>query len=157
MPLVAGVLFSIAAAAGAFGHHVCGMLLRRTSARRVITTTIGLAHWDVMYLVAGARGCCLVATPIFGHCDRRCDNRGLHGGERGHAGSARGAGFGFLTTASLAGLAFSPIVSGILGATSIRAVFFLDTLALRRSGRHGRADDDATALTAAAAPATDEI
>ena len=37
--------------------------------------------------------------------------------------SARGAGFGLLTTASLVGLAVSPIVSGLLGATSIRAVF----------------------------------
>ena len=44
--------------------------------------------------------------------------------------SARGAGFGLLTTASLVGLAVSPIVSGLLGATSIRAVFGLDVVAL---------------------------
>jgi hypothetical protein len=44
--------------------------------------------------------------------------------------TARGAGFGLLTTASLTGLALSPIVSGILGATSIRAVFVLDLIAL---------------------------
>ena len=40
---------------------------------------------------------------------------------------ARGSG---VTTASLAGLALSPIVSGILGATSIRAVFVLDAVGL---------------------------
>ena len=42
--------------------------------------------------------------------------------------AARGAGFGLLTTASLTGLALSPIISGLLGATSIRAVFLLDVL-----------------------------
>ncbi len=56
--------------------------------------------------------------------------------------SARGAGFGFLATGSLAGLALSPIVSGILGATSIRSVFLLDTLALVLLGGIGGPDDD---------------
>ena len=32
-PLVAGLLFSIAAGTGAIGHHFCGTLLRRASAR----------------------------------------------------------------------------------------------------------------------------
>jgi len=44
--------------------------------------------------------------------------------------SARGAGFGLLTTASLVGLALSPVVNGFLAATSIRAVFVLDAVAL---------------------------
>jgi hypothetical protein len=44
--------------------------------------------------------------------------------------SARGAGFGFLATGSLIGLALSPVMSGILAATSIRSVFLLDTVAL---------------------------
>jgi MFS family permease len=44
--------------------------------------------------------------------------------------TARGAGFGLLTTASLAGLAISPIVSGLLGRGSIRAVFLLDGVTL---------------------------
>jgi len=35
-----------------------------------------------------------------------------------------------LTTASLVGLAISPIVNGFLAATSIRAVFVLDAVAL---------------------------
>ena len=44
--------------------------------------------------------------------------------------SAEEVPFGLLTTASLTGLALSPILSGILGATSIRAVFVLDLAAL---------------------------
>jgi MFS family permease len=43
---------------------------------------------------------------------------------------ARGTGFGLLTTASLVGLAVSPIVSGLLGAASIRAVFIVDAVIL---------------------------
>jgi MFS family permease len=44
--------------------------------------------------------------------------------------SARGSGFGLLTTASLVGLAVSPIISGLLAATSIKAVFLMDALIL---------------------------
>jgi MFS family permease len=44
--------------------------------------------------------------------------------------AARGAGFGLLTTASLVGLAVSPIVNGVLAATSIRAVFAVDAAIL---------------------------
>jgi MFS transporter, DHA2 family, lincomycin resistance protein len=42
--------------------------------------------------------------------------------------NARGAGFGLLTTAALVGLALSPIISGFIAATSIRAVFVLDVV-----------------------------
>ena len=42
----------------------------------------------------------------------------------------RGTGFGLLTTASLIGLAVSPVVCGLLAATSIRAVFALDVVVL---------------------------
>jgi hypothetical protein len=42
----------------------------------------------------------------------------------------RGTGFGFLTTASLVGLAVSPVASGLLGAVSITAVFLADAVAL---------------------------
>ena len=44
--------------------------------------------------------------------------------------NVRGTGFGLLTTASLVGLAVSPVVCGLLAATSIRAVFALDVVTL---------------------------
>src|SRR5262249_43444165 len=44
--------------------------------------------------------------------------------------TARGTGFGLLSTGSLAGLAISPVVCGLLGTLSLRAVFVLDTVAL---------------------------
>jgi MFS transporter, DHA1 family, multidrug resistance protein len=158
VPLVSGVLFSIAAAAGAIGHHVCGMLLARTSARRVIATTIGVAATGtIMYLLAGASWILLVATPLFGLAIGVATTAAYTAASGVIPASARGAGFGFLATGSLAGLALSPIVSGILGATSIRSVFLLDTLALVLLGGMVARTMTATALTAAAAPATDEL
>ena len=44
--------------------------------------------------------------------------------------NVRGAAFGFLSSASLAGLALSPVVCGFLAATDIRIVFAADALAL---------------------------
>jgi MFS family permease len=43
---------------------------------------------------------------------------------------AGGAGFGVLTTASLLGLALSPLASGLVAAISIRAVFFISAIAM---------------------------
>jgi MFS family permease len=39
---------------------------------------------------------------------------------------AHGAGFGVLTSASLVGMASSPFIAGLLGASGIRVVFVLD-------------------------------
>src|SRR3954451_1291984 len=55
VPLVSGILFSIAAAAGATAPHLCRALLARASARRAIATTIAVATTGtIVYLVAGA-------------------------------------------------------------------------------------------------------
>jgi MFS family permease len=44
--------------------------------------------------------------------------------------AVRGTGFGVLTSASLAGMALSPVVSGLAVATDIRLVYFGDAVAL---------------------------
>jgi MFS family permease len=131
VPVVSGVLFSIAAGAGAIGHHVCGRLLRRASAPHVIAASIGIAAiGTIIYLVAGASWLLLLATPIFGLAIGVATTATYTAASSVIPGSARGAGFGFLATGSLVGLALSPVMSGILGATSIRGVFLLDTVAL---------------------------
>jgi MFS family permease len=45
-------------------------------------------------------------------------------------GDSRGAGFGVLTSASLAGIAISPMLAGLLAGVSMRAVFVCDAVAL---------------------------
>jgi DHA1 family multidrug resistance protein-like MFS transporter len=158
VPLVSGVLFSISAAAGAIGHHVCGMLLRRGSAPNVIASSIGIAAaGTIVYLVAGASWLLLVATPVFGLAIGVATTAAYTAASSVIPASARGAGFGFLATASLTGLALSPIVSGILGATSIRGVFLLDTLALVVLAGMVARGMIAIPVAAPAAPAPEEL
>src|SRR4051794_16786735 len=131
VPVISGLLFSIAAATGAVGHHVCGLLLRRVAAPHVITISIALAAvGSLIYLVAGTTGLLMLATPLFGIAIGVATTAAYTAASAVIPATARGAGFGFLATASLTGLALSPMVSGIMGATSIRAVFLLDTVAL---------------------------
>jgi MFS family permease len=131
VPIVAGVLFSIAAASGAMGHHICGRLLRHNSARRVIEVgAAAAATGALVYVAAGRVWLLLLASTLFGVAIGVATTAAYTAASSVMPGTARGAGFGLLTTASLAGLALSPIVSGILGATSIRAVFLLDVVLL---------------------------
>ena len=131
VPIVAGVLFSIAAGAGALGHHFCGRLLRHAPARHVIAVSAGVAAVGVAgYVVARGTGLLILTTPLYGVALGIATTATYTAASSTLPGSARSAGFGLLTTASLTGLAISPIVSGFLGATSIRAIFLLDVAAL---------------------------
>ncbi len=131
VPIVSGVLFSIAAGAGALGHHFCGRLLKRASARVVIAGSVGVGSIGALvYVVAGGPWLLVLGTPIFGLAIGVATTAAYTAASTVMPETARGAGFGLLTTASLTGLALSPIVAGILGATSIRAVFVLDVAAL---------------------------
>ncbi len=148
IPLISGILFSIAAGAGAVGHHYCAALMRWRSAGWVITLSCAVAAAgaavivvarDVRWLFAGA--------PLFGTAIGAGMTAAYTTAGTVIPAGARGAGFGLLTTSSLIGLALSPIVSGLLGATSIRAVFALDVIGLaalavlvRRVGNAGGDD-----------------
>jgi DHA1 family multidrug resistance protein-like MFS transporter len=134
-PLISGVLFSIAAGAGALGHHFCAALLRWRPPARVIAYASGLAALGgALYIVARDVRLLFLATPVFGLAIGAGMTAAYTAAASVIPGTARGAGFGLLTTASLVGLAVSPMVSGILGATSIRAVFGLDVIALATIG-----------------------
>ena len=47
---------------------------------------------------------------------------------------AQGVGFGVLSSASMIGLALSPVLSGLLGSVSLRSVFLVDALLLAALG-----------------------
>ena len=131
VPLVAGLLFSITAGAGAIGNQLCGWLLHRTGARTVITGSAAVgAVGALLYVAAPHPAWLFLATPLFGLAMGTATTSTYTAASSVMPSRARGAGFGLLTTASLTGLALSPILSGILGATSIRAVFVLDLCAL---------------------------
>jgi DHA1 family multidrug resistance protein-like MFS transporter len=131
VPLLSGALFSIAAGCAAVGNHLCGGLLKRASPGAVIagSATAG-ALGTLAYTVAGSIGLLVFGTIIFGVAIGVATTAAYTAATGVVPASARGAGFGLLTTASLTGLALSPILSGLLGAVSIRGVFLLDTIAL---------------------------
>ena len=131
IPLLSGTLFSIAAGAGAVGHHYCAALMKRLTATSVIARACAVAAAGaVIYVIARDVRLLFLATPLFGVAIGAGMTAAYTAAGSVIPASARGAGFGLLTTASLIGLALSPIVSGVLGATSIRAVFALDVIAL---------------------------
>ena len=131
VPLLAGSLFSISAATGAFGNHLCGGFMRRAGARRVIASACAAAALGVIgYLVVDTAWWLGVPTAIFGVAIGAATTAAYTAASSIIPSGARGSGFGLLTTASLVGLAVSPVISGLLAATSIRSVFLMDALIL---------------------------
>ena len=131
VPLVAGIIFSIAAAAGAVGNQLCTRLLRSRTPRAIITATAALgAAGALAFLLAPGTAWLFTATPILGIALGTATTTAYTAASAVMPATARGAGFGLLTTASLTALALSPILSGLLAAASIRAVFLLDVLVL---------------------------
>jgi DHA1 family multidrug resistance protein-like MFS transporter len=131
VPIVAGVLFSITAAAGAIGHHICGKLLRRATARRVIATSAAVGSIGaVIYVFAGNAWLLVLGTPIFGLAIGVATTAAYTAASSVMPYTARGTGFGLLSTGSLSGLALSPVINGMIATQSIRAVFMVDSAAL---------------------------
>jgi len=128
---ISGVLFSVAAGAGAIGHHVCSRLLqRRTAAQLIAWACGGAALGTAVYAAAGGTPWLFAATPLFGLAIGVGTTAAYTAAAAVIPPNVRGTGFGLLTTASLVGLAVSPIVCGLLAASSRRAVFALDVVFL---------------------------
>src|SRR5690606_32045878 len=131
VPLVAGSLFSVSAGAGAVGNHLCARLLYRSGAQRVIAAACAVAAVGVSgYVVAGSASWLTAPTIVFGIAIGAATTAAYTAATSVIPLNARGSGFGLLTTASLVGLAVSPIASGLLATTSIRAVFVVDAVIL---------------------------
>ncbi len=129
--LLSGILFSEAALAAALGHHITGRLLRRATPRTLLVTAAAVAAAGAAGYAVGPRPAVLAAiTPVFGLAVGVSMTTAYASAGGMIPRGAGGAGFGLLTTASLTGLAISPMLSGLLGATSIRAVFVLDALVM---------------------------
>jgi MFS transporter, DHA1 family, multidrug resistance protein len=128
---VSGVLFSIAAGAGAIGHHFCARLLQRRTASHLIAMACAAAAGGAA-IYAAARGTpwLFLATPFFGLAIGVGTTAAYTAAAAVIPANVRGTGFGLLTTASLIGLAVSPVVCGLLAASSRRAVFALDVVFL---------------------------
>ena len=129
VPVAAGVVFSVAALSGAVGHHLSGILLGRYRTSAVIS--VGAAAVTIgSLLIATVPNVWLmsVASVFFGVGVGISMTASYAAAAAAIPPGAHGAGFGVLTSASLVGMATSPIAAGALGGVSLRAVFIVDAM-----------------------------
>ena len=158
VPLLSGMLFSISAGAGAVGNHLARGLLEGTSARRVIAgCAAAAAAGTLTYVFANGIGVLAIGTMVFGLALGAASTAAYTAAGGVIPTAARGAGFGLLTTGSLIGLATSPVICGLLGTQSLRAVFVLDTIALLAVAAVVRRLMVTSVATPTSAPANEEI
>jgi MFS family permease len=124
VPVLAGVLFSVLAVTGALGNQLAGRLLDRFTARLTIAGA-GLVCAAALagFAVATDAWPLALTIGVIGACVGIALTAAFTAAGSVLPPEAHGAGFGFLTSASLVGVAFSPVISGLVGARSIRVVF----------------------------------
>ena len=129
--VLAGVLFSVLAVCGAFGNQLAATLLKRMTPRAVIDSAVltGAAALAA-FALGSATWLLLVAIGVFGACVGTAMTASFTAAGSVIPRHVHGASFGFLSSASLIGFAVSPILSGIIAARSIRAVFVSGVVAL---------------------------
>ena len=128
---IAGILFSLIAICAAIGHRSAGRLMAHWSPRALVTTisaTTAIALitivvvpsiWTLaLALIVASLGIGIAMTAAYSVAGALIPP------------DAHATGFGVMTTASLIGLAFSPVVAGFVGASGLRLVFFVDVLLL---------------------------
>ena len=128
---VAGLIFSVAAGGGAIGNWIAGRLLLARHARVILAgSALASALASVLFAIEPPVWAMLVASAIFGlGIGVAMTTAYAEAGKMIPAG-AHGAGFGLLTTASLTGLALSPVFGGLIGSTSMKAVFMANAIGL---------------------------
>jgi MFS family permease len=128
---LSGVIFTVSAAAAALGNQMTSWFFRRWKAQTVLPPAIVLS--SAAAVVFGATApvvVLLVAAGLFG-LGLGLATTGVYTAA-GHAlpPISRGVGMSYLSTAYLLGLAVSPVLAGLIGAASMRAVFFVDAVGL---------------------------
>ena len=131
VPVVAGLVFTVAAGAAAVGNQTCAWLMRQAGAARLVMVSAGVAALGAVVFSAGPGSTALLAAAVIFGFGIGVSFTTIYtvAGQRVPEGS-RGVAFGYLTTASLSGLALSPVVSGFVGAVSMRGVFVADAMGL---------------------------
>jgi len=131
IPIVTGVLFSLGAIAAALGHHLAGRLMQSYSPRRIIVAGISLAAAAVAAIVVAPSLWFVGAAMLLFDISVGVSTTTIYA----TAGAslppdAHATGFGVMTTASLMGLAISPVIAGFIGGSGLRLVFAADVVLL---------------------------
>jgi MFS transporter, DHA1 family, multidrug resistance protein len=130
-PFLSGVIFTTTAGAAAIGNQTSRWLLARWHASALVPAMAAIAGVSAFVLgVAAPLAVLAVAAVAFGYSIGVATTAIYTVATHAVTRPARGAAFGYLTTANLAGLAVSPVVAGMIGSLSMRAVFFCDAVGL---------------------------
>jgi MFS family permease len=131
IPIVAGVLFSLGAISAAVGSQLGPRLLKRYSAKAVIVTGTLTAGLALTAIVASSSLLVLGAAILIAGIAMGAGTTTIYAVAGGLLpADAHATGFGIMTTASLLGLAVSPVVAGFIGAAGLRIVFVADVVLL---------------------------
>jgi MFS family permease len=129
--LLSGVLFSVAAAGAVVGNQACEWSLRKTTPARVIAGGAGAAAVGVLWFLSVSNDAAMgTALLVFGAGAGIAITAAYTAGGRSVPAESHATGFGFLTGASLAGLALSPALAGVLGRSHLQGIFAVDLVLL---------------------------
>ena len=131
VPFLAGTIFTLTAVAAAGGNQVAAALLGRTTVHTLVPAMAGVAAVAAFVFGLAAPVAALVVVAIaFGLAMGVATTTVYAAVTEAVPPRARGVAFGYLTSAYLVGLAASPMIAGVLGAMSMRAVFLADAVGL---------------------------
>ncbi|MFM8532877.1 MAG: MFS transporter [Acidimicrobiia bacterium] len=131
VPLVAGVLFSIGAVSAAIGSQLGPRLLARYSAKAVLVAGTMTAATALAAIVAAPSVWILGLAILVAGTAMGAGTTTIYSVAGGLLpADAHSTGFGIMSTASLMGLAVSPVVAGFIGGAGLRIVFVADVALL---------------------------
>lgn len=123
----AGVLFSLGAISAAVGSQLGPRLLKRYSAKTVLVAGTVTAAVALSAIVVAPSIVILGTAIVIAGTAMGAGTTTIYAVAGGLLpADAHATGFGIMTTASLMGLAVSPVVAGFLGAAGLRIVFIAD-------------------------------
>jgi len=128
---VAGVLFSLGAISAAAGSQLGPRLLTRYSAKTILVAGTLTASLALAAIVAAPSVWVLGVAIVIAGTAMGAGTTTIYSVAGGLLpADAHATGFGIMTTASLMGLAVSPVVAGFIGAAGLRIVFVADVVLL---------------------------
>ena len=131
IPLVAGVLFSLGAISAAAGSQLAPRLLERRTPRWVIMGGSLTAAIALSAIVLAPSVWILAIAIVIAGTAMGSSTTAIYSVAGGLLPpDAHSTGFGFMTTASLLGLAVSPVAAGLIGSAGLRIVFIADVFLL---------------------------
>lgn len=131
IPIVAGVLFSMSALSAAIGSQLAPRLLKRMTAKRVIVIGTIAAAVALGAIVIGPGLPVLSVAIVVAGLSMGSSTTAIYSVAGGLLpADAHATGFGIMTTASLMGLAVSPVAAGLIGSAGLRIVFIADVFLL---------------------------